>query len=161
MFSPGGCDGSRAWDGESLVFAGPDWLAACAGLGALLKDHLLRAVARDALQRARSRLSRSARPPRLGDIDLQALAANAAVGAVPAWWPARMHYLRVEVGQAEPIGLEPEVIWVDPNRPGFGLDLAWKRIRNVLWRFPIPFAGLVEITIKGSDGRKALERERI
>lgn len=138
---------------EDRLCEGPDWMAACAGLGEEFRNQYMDAVTLLAMGRSprahevRKLLARL----RHDEIALRVVATNASMGDVPAWWPDRLPHVRIELREARAPEAEPVRIFADPNRPGLGAELAWSRVKLWLLARPVPYAGRITLQIKGPD----------
>jgi hypothetical protein len=138
---------------EDRLCEGPDWMAACAGLGEEFWNQYMDAVTLLAMERSprahevRKLLARL----RHDEIALRVVATNASTGDVPAWWPDRLPHIRIELREARAPEADPVRIFADPNRPGLGGELAWSRVKLWLLARPVPYAGRITMQIKGPD----------
>jgi len=158
MFGPGGGGVYEVCGDEDMLCEGPDWMAACGGLGKEFRYSYLDAVAQLA-----ARLARNAGASRkliasliYDDIALRVVALAAEDGEFPGWWPARLPHLRIELREARAPEAEPELFYADPNRSGLGVELAWRRVKLWLMAQPVPYAGRIAVKLTGPDGGRSL-----
>ena len=158
MFGPGGGRVYEVCGDEDLLCEGPDWMAACGGLGNEVRNHYLDAVTLLAAKRSPQGREHRKQLDRLktDEIDLRVTAISAAVGEFPVWWPVCLPHVLIELREARAPEAEPERVFVDPNRPGLGADLAWSRAKLWLMARPVPYAGRITLQVKGPDGGSGL-----